>query len=161
MKVLLLFLLIAFPAYSLDLLPPIEEYEISSRIGLRTNPMGGIDYFHKGVDLVGKHHAPVKAAAYGKVIAHWPPPNYYFKGHPVFGGTIIIFHGGGLYTLYGHLSKTFVHERDMVQQGQVIGLQGNTGKSTGEHLHFEVIIDPIILFNPDKEKDIINIILGE
>lgn len=156
----LLLLLITLPLYSLDLLPPLDEYIITSKVGVRKSPMGGGDFhFHKGIDLVGKHHAPIKAAAYGKVITHWPPPDDYYKGHPSFGGCIIIFHGSGLYTLYGHLSKTFVRKGYKVQLGQVIGLQGDTGISTGEHLHFEVIIDPTILFDPDIKRDLINIII--
>lgn len=159
-KILPLFLFITFSLYSLDLLPPMENYVVTSEVGVRKSPMGGGGlHFHKGMDLVGRHRAPVRATAYGKIVAHWPPPNGYYGGHPSFGGCIVIFHGRGLYTLYGHLSRTFVRKGYMVQLGQVIGLQGDTGISTGEHLHFEVIIDPTILFDPDMKRSLINIIV--
>jgi murein DD-endopeptidase MepM/ murein hydrolase activator NlpD len=57
---------------------------------------------------------------------------------------ILLDHGGGVYTRYGHLAETWVREGAVVEQGQVLGIVGSTGISTGPHLHFEVLIDPAI-----------------
>ena len=140
--------LVAFSGWSLELLPPMDSYWISSGSGYRNDPMGGKEEFqlHKGIDLVGPHHAPVKAAAAGVVVEHWPAPNGYYKGHPFYGGLLVIDHLNGTLTLYAHMSITYVGEGERVEAGQVIGRQGNTGISTGEHLHFEVIVDPMIYF---------------
>ena len=139
-------LILAFSAWSMELLPPMESYWISSGSGYRTDPMGGKEesQLHKGLDLVGPHHTPVKAAAAGVVVEHWPAPNGYFRGHPIYGGLIVIDHLNGTFTLYGHLSTTYVSEGDRVEAGEIIGRQGNTGISTGEHLHFEVIVNPLL-----------------
>jgi len=133
----------------LRLSPPMAEYAISSPTGVRQSPMGGGEVgLHKGCDLVGPEKAPVLAAAPGIVIDHYPPPGTprpeggTYGGHPVFGGYIVIDHGGGVYTLYGHLRQTKVHIGWYVECGQPIGVQGSTGISAGEHLHFEVIVDP-------------------
>lgn len=139
-------LILAVAGWSLELLPPMDRYWISSGSGYRRRPMGGKDEFqlHKGIDMVGPHRAPIMAAASGVVVEHWPAPNGYYKGHPIYGGLIVIDHLNGTYTLYAHMSSTYVGEGDQVEAGQVIGRQGNTGITTGEHLHFEVIINPLI-----------------
>jgi murein DD-endopeptidase MepM/ murein hydrolase activator NlpD len=139
-------LILAVAGWSLELLPPMDSYWISSGSGYRRRPMGGKDesQLHKGIDIVGPHHAPIKAAASGVVVEHWPAPNGYFKGHPMYGGFIVIDHLNGIHTLYAHMSSTYVGEGDRTEAGQVIGRQGDTGISTGEHLHFEVIINPLI-----------------
>jgi murein DD-endopeptidase MepM/ murein hydrolase activator NlpD len=141
-----LLLMLAFSAWSLELLPPMDSFWISSGSGYRDDPMGGKEesQLHKGLDLVGPHRAPVKAAAAGVIAEHWPAPNGYYKGHPIFGGLVVIDHLDGTLTLYGHLSTTYVGEGDRVEAGEIIGRQGNTGISTGEHLHFEVIVNPLI-----------------
>jgi murein DD-endopeptidase MepM/ murein hydrolase activator NlpD len=139
-------LILAVAGWSLELLPPMDSYWISSGSGYRDDPMGGKDesQLHKGIDMVGPHHAPIKAASSGVVVEHWPAPNGYFKGHPMYGGFVVIDHLNGIHTLYAHMSSTYVGEGDRVEAGQVIGRQGDTGISTGEHLHFEVIINPLI-----------------
>lgn len=130
-------------AQALRLSAPLSEYRISSPAGIRPNPMGGGEEgMHKGVDLVGPTGAAVLAAADGVVVDHWPPPGGRWQGHPVFGGLVILDHGGGVFTLYGHLRRTLVHTGDAAHRGQVIGNQGSTGISLGEHLHFEVVVDP-------------------
>ena len=141
----LLLLLLGLPLWALELQSPLDEYWVSSHAGYRDDPMGGREEFrlHKGVDLVGPSRAPIRAAAAGVVIEHWPAPNGYYKGHPIYGGLVVIDHLEGTYTLYGHLSETFVRQGQRVEQGAIIGRQGNTGVSTGEHLHFEVIVDPL------------------
>lgn len=130
-------------AAALRLGAPLSQYRISSPAGIRRNPLGGGEEgMHRGVDLVGPSAAPVLAAADGIVVDHWPPPGGRWHGHPVFGGLVILDHGGGVFTLYGHLRRTLVHTGDAVIRGQVIGIQGSTGISLGEHLHFEVVVDP-------------------
>jgi murein DD-endopeptidase MepM/ murein hydrolase activator NlpD len=141
-----LLLAIAAVSWSLELRAPMDDYWISSGSGYRNDPMGGKEesQLHRGLDLVGPHRAPVKAAADGVVAEHWPAPNGYFKGHPIYGGLVVIDHLDGTLTLYGHLSTTYVRGGDPVKAGEIIGRQGNTGVSTGEHLHFEVIVNPLM-----------------
>ena len=142
-------LVVALSAWPIELQSPLESYAVSSGVGYRTDPMGGTEEFqlHKGVDLVGPHHAPVKAAADGVVVEHWPPPNGYYKGHPIYGGLVVIDHKNGFLTMYAHLSSTYVKTGQEVKAGQVIGRQGDTGNATGEHLHFEVVVNPLVLLS--------------
>lgn len=123
---------------------PLEAAWVSSGTGYRMDPMGGgTEGLHKGVDLAGKIGASIKAALAGVVVDHWPAPDGYWHGHPIFGGFIVIDHGDELFSLYGHLSGTDVHEGDWVEAGQVIGELGDTGIATGPHLHFEVVVNPL------------------
>ena len=124
--------------------PPLEQSWVSSGCGYRMDPMGGgTEGLHKGLDLVGRRDSPVVAVLAGVVVEHWPAPDNYWRGHPVFGGLMVIDHGAGLFTLYGHLSASYVHEGYQVEAGQVIGRLGDTGIATGPHLHFEVVVDPL------------------
>jgi murein DD-endopeptidase MepM/ murein hydrolase activator NlpD len=126
--------------------PPVEGI-ISSPVGVRTNPMGGEDErLHRGEDIAAPLGTPVRAALGGIVADHYPPPNGYFRGHPIYGGMIVIDHGGGLLTLYGHLSSTSVHIGERVKKGEIIGKVGSTGISTGPHLHWEIVISPSTYF---------------
>ena len=123
--------------------PPLEQSWISSGTGYRMDPMGGgTESLHKGVDLVAARGAPVTAVLSGVVAEHWPAPDGYYHGHPVYGGLVVIDHGG-FFALYGHLSDSFVNEGDHIDAGQVIGLLGDTGIATGVHLHFEIVMDPL------------------
>ena len=124
--------------------PPLEKVWISSGTGYRMDPMGGgTEGLHKGLDLVGPTGAPVKAVLAGVVVEHWPPPDSYWRGHPIYGGFVVIDHGEGRFSLYGHLSDTCVHEGWHVEAGQKIGELGDTGIATGSHLHFEIVVDPL------------------
>ena len=125
---------------------PLEQLWVSSGVGYRMDPMGGIDAeekLHKGVDYAAAVGTPVKATLAGEVQEHWLPPGGRWKGHPVMGGMIVIDHGDGLLSIYGHLSATFIHEGEYVEAGQLIAEVGSTGMSTGSHLHFEVVVDPL------------------
>ena len=131
------------PSYVL----PLELVAISSPVGYRVNPMGGTEEaLHKGVDLVAAVGTPVRAALAGTVKEHWLTPGWHhgrlYHGHFIMGGMIVIDHGE-FFTVYGHLSATYVHEDDRVEAGQLIGLVGNTGLSTGPHLHFELVVKPL------------------
>lgn len=91
------------------------------------------DEFHTGLDIDGETGDPVAAAASGRVV--W---SGWMDGY---GNAVVIDHGGGLATLYGHLSALSVRAGDAVDQGDEVGLVGCTGSCTGSHLHFEVRID--------------------
>jgi len=122
---------------------PLEAAWVSSGTGYRMDPMGGVTVgLHRGVDLVGPKGASIKAALAGVVVDHWPAPDSYWHGHPIYGGLVVIDHDGVL-MLYGHLSSTCVHEGDWVEAGQPIGIIGDTGIATGIHLHFEVVVNPL------------------
>jgi len=131
------------PPYS----QPIEKIVISSGTGIRVNPLGGgTEALHKGADIAGELGDPVNAVLAGRVVEHWLPPGWHYgilyHGHYAMGGYIVINHGDDLFSLYGHLSKTSVHEGDWIEAGQQIGEMGSTGMSTGVHLHFEVVVNP-------------------
>jgi murein DD-endopeptidase MepM/ murein hydrolase activator NlpD len=105
---------------------------ITSPFGWRSNPFGGSPEFHQGLDIAAPSGTTVTAAAGGTVImAQW------YGGY---GNYILIDHGGGYSTGYGHLSAIYVSNGQSVQRGQAIGAVGSTGQSTGPHLHFEVRI---------------------
>jgi len=106
---------------------------ITSPFGWRSNPFGGSPEFHQGLDIAAPTGTTVTAAAGGTVImAQW------YGGY---GNYILIDHGGGYSTGYGHLSAIYVSNGQNVKRGQAIGAVGSTGASTGPHLHFEVRID--------------------
>jgi murein DD-endopeptidase MepM/ murein hydrolase activator NlpD len=94
-------------------------------------------HFHTGIDLAAPMDTPVQAAASGVVILATSSVDT--TGHLAgYGNYVVIGHGGGFMTLYGHLDKLLVSPGETVQQGQTIGLLGSTGWSTGPHVHFEI-----------------------
>ncbi|MBE9210005.1 peptidoglycan DD-metalloendopeptidase family protein [Nostoc sp. LEGE 06077] len=102
----------------------------SSPFGWRVHPILGYRRFHAGLDFAASYGSTIRAADSGTVIfAGW------YGGY---GRAVIIDHGNGLTTLYGHTSELFVSEGQGVQRGQAIAAVGSTGFSTGPHLHFEV-----------------------
>ncbi len=106
---------------------------ITSPFGWRSNPFGGSPEFHQGLDIAAPSGTTVTSAAGGNVImAQW------YGGY---GNYVLIDHGGGYSTGYGHLSAIYVSNGQSVKRGQAIGAVGSTGASTGPHLHFEVRID--------------------
>jgi len=110
--------------------PPVNTGWFSSNFGWRIDPFTGQNAFHEGVDFMSETGRPVVAAAGGVVV--------YSDNHPEYGNMIEIDHGNGLTTRYAHLSKRLVKVGDVVLRGLKIGEVGNTGRSTGPHLHFEV-----------------------
>lgn len=121
---------------------------LTSPFGIRDIPKqlytgGSITRDHSGTDFAGTFQARIVAVADGIVMDKYFPPDEELghKGHPVLGGMIKIKHTDGTYSVYGHLSETYVTERgatSIIKAGQVIGRMGNTGVSTGQHLHFEL-----------------------
>lgn len=115
---------------ALPLRRPVENASQQSGFGRRADPFNGRPAFHAGLDLAAPAGALVRATAPGKVeAAGW---------NGAYGNAVDIGHGLGLSTRYGHLSAIRVHEGEMVKPGQVIGVQGSTGRSTGPHVHYEV-----------------------
>lgn len=110
---------------------PIAKGWISSYYGMRSDPFTGRPEFHKGMDFAGKEGTDVVAVAGG--IVTWAGRRYGY------GNLVEINHGNGLVTRYGHNKKILVEVGDTVKKGQVIALMGSTGRSTGPHVHFEVI----------------------
>ena len=103
---------------------------ITSRFGYRRHPFWGGRHFHTGLDVANKHGTPVKAADSGEVI---------FSGWwDGYGKAIVVDHGRRTTTVYAHLSRIYKQVGAVVAKGQVLGLVGSTGYSTGPHLHFEV-----------------------
>lgn len=119
-----------FAAYP-DGLPIGGPLDVSSEYGLRRNPFGGYGYEnHEGIDFVGPYGTDIVAAADGVV-----ERSEYYGGY---GDTVTIDHGYGYETLYAHLSKRAVGVGERVKRGDVIGYLGNTGRSTGPHLHYGI-----------------------
>ena len=118
------------------LLMPVPGASITQGFGCTpvllepANPQCPTGHFHSGLDLAAPLGTDVRAAAAGRVRVHWNPVGY--------GLYVLVDHGHGLQTLYGHLSAVTVMDGDSVQGGQQVGRLGSTGLSTGPHLHFEV-----------------------
>lgn len=112
---------------------PVARPEKSSDFGYRRDPFRGGAAFHAGLDLTGSTGEAIHAAADGVVVrAGW------WAGY---GKVVVVDHGNGIETRYGHLSRFHVKTGDVIRQGQVIGGMGSTGRSTGTHLHFEIRLD--------------------
>ncbi|HYF92144.1 MAG TPA: peptidoglycan DD-metalloendopeptidase family protein [Symbiobacteriaceae bacterium] len=114
---------LAWPAYA----------ELTDDFGSRIHPVFGTPHYHDGIDIGVGSGTPVGAAAGGTVImATW------YGGY---GRTIRIEHGNGLVTMYSHLNEYAVSVGEKVSQGDLIGYSGNSGNSTGAHLHFTILVD--------------------
>ncbi len=114
---------------------------ISSTFGYRTSPFTGLREFHNGLDIATREGTPILAAADGVVT---------FAGTKgLMGKLIVIDHGYGMVTRYAHIHKMLKKRGDAVKKGDTIALVGNTGRSTGSHLHYEVHLDGIPV-NPAK-----------
>jgi murein DD-endopeptidase MepM/ murein hydrolase activator NlpD len=100
---------------------------VTSAFGYRTSPFTGNREFHRGVDIAGRTGTPIVAPADGKV--------RFIGQQRALGRTIIVRHGFGMETIYGHLSETLVKRGQQVKRGERIALMGTTGRSTGPHLH--------------------------
>ena len=161
---------------NLSFISPIKDAQITSPFGYRTDAKvkgskGGGDSIHMGLDLIPPKTATPKevlnqkilAAEDGEVIVVYPPPSKKFRGHVLYGGCVQVRHLIGqvgerkiyAYTLYGHMKAVWVKEKMMIKKGDTLGIMGSTGQSTGPHLHFEILFDPMDLLNnemPDPNK---------
>ncbi|ADD67140.1 Peptidase M23 [Denitrovibrio acetiphilus DSM 12809] len=119
---------------------PVKGW-ISSGFGYRISPFTGRRVFHEGLDIATKYNTPVRSAAKGIVV---------FSGRKAgYGKMVIVDHGYGYITKYGHNNKLLVKAGDKVSKGDFIAEVGSTGRSTGPHVHYEVLVNGIPV-NPLK-----------
>jgi murein DD-endopeptidase MepM/ murein hydrolase activator NlpD len=124
---------------------PVLEGYISSPFGGRADPFDGHEAVHRGVDIAGQMGSEVLAVATGVVTRAGPASGY--------GNLVEINHGSGYSTRYGHNQEVLVTVGDTVTRGQLIARMGSTGRSTGPHVHFEVLrngqqVDPLLFIDP-------------
>jgi len=116
---------------------PVNVGYNSSSFGWRVDPFTGREAMHEGLDFMAEVGTPIYAAAGGIVAQAESTPDY--------GNIVKIDHGSGLETRYAHTSRMLVKPGDRVEKGQLIAEVGNTGRSTGAHLHFEVRLNGVAL----------------
>ena len=112
---------------------PVTDLVFTSNFGVRSDPFRGTAAMHAGVDIPGPIGTPIYATADGMIARAERAGGY--------GNLVEVNHGKGIETRYGHLSRILVQPNTRVRRGQLIGLMGSTGRSTGSHLHYEVRID--------------------
>lgn len=145
---ILLFLNLPLVALA-DIDLPVENGVITSGVGLRVDPFGsGKLVFHRGIDIAVPVGTPVRATRKGRVTFAGERRGYGF--------TVIVEHTNGDHTLYGHNSMVRVSPGELVESGTVVAFSGNTGRSTGPHVHFEQLPSgrPINDFAEAKETSI-------
>jgi len=126
--------LVASPSFEKTNIPSIWPVRgrITAGFGGRQDPLSGEGAFHAGVDISARVGSDIEASADGIVLSAGSDAGY--------GNSVLLDHGNGITTRYGHLSKIYVVVGEEVKRGQVIGTVGMTGKTTGPHLHYEVHI---------------------
>ncbi|NBX55303.1 MAG: M23 family metallopeptidase [Betaproteobacteria bacterium] len=128
--------------YALPNRMPVSNYSVSSDFGIRKHPITGLSNFHTGVDLLSETEDdnvhPVKP---GIVVLA--------KYHSQYGNTVVVRHSNGIESLYGHLANMKVEVGDKVTTETILGRVGNTGVSTGKHLHLEILVGGYPV-NPQK-----------
>ncbi len=136
---------------SIPSLQPVDNISLTSSFGVRSDPFRGTAAMHAGVDIPGPIGTPVYATADGVVRRA--------ERAGAYGNLVEINHGKGIETRYGHLSRIIIGDNVRVKRGQLIGLMGSTGRSTGSHLHYEVRIDgrPV---NPLPYMQTADVLLG-
>ena len=115
--------------------PPVVGGVLGSSFGWRIDPVNGQSALHTGLDFPSAQGTSILAAAGGVVVAQ--------EYHPAYGNMVEVDHGNDLITRYAHASKVMVKKGDLVKRGQKIGEVGSTGRSTGSHLHFEVLVQGV------------------
>jgi murein DD-endopeptidase MepM/ murein hydrolase activator NlpD len=105
---------------------------VNSEYGMRQSPWAQGTEFHSGIDIRSQHGTPVRAPAAGSVTVAGTYQEY--------GIAVILDHGQDIKSLYGHLARTNVKPGERVERGAVVGWSGNTGRSTGAHLHYEILV---------------------
>ncbi|MBC7718865.1 MAG: M23 family metallopeptidase [Chitinophagaceae bacterium] len=114
---------------------PVAGSLLGSSFGWRIDPVNGRSALHTGLDFPSEQGTPIVAAAGGVVVAQ--------EYHPAYGNMVEVDHGNDLITRYAHASKVLVKKGDVVKRGQKIAEVGSTGRSTGAHLHFEVLVQGV------------------
>lgn len=114
---------------------PVANANLGSYFGWRMDPITGRSALHTGLDFPATAGTPIYAAAGGVVVAQ--------EFHPEYGNMIEVDHGNDLITRYAHGSKVYVKKGDLIKRGQHIADVGSTGRSTGAHLHFEVLVQGV------------------
>ncbi|MCF8161314.1 MAG: M23 family metallopeptidase [Polaromonas sp.] len=114
---------------------PVMQGDVGSPFGWRLDPITGRTALHTGLDFRAETGTPILAAAGGVVVTQ--------EFHPEYGNMIEIEHGEDLISRYAHASRTLVKKGDLIKRGQKIAEVGNTGRSTGAHLHFEVLVQGV------------------
>jgi murein DD-endopeptidase MepM/ murein hydrolase activator NlpD len=111
----------------------MEAVKFSSSFGWRQDPLTGLPGFHSGVDIRMAYGLDVRSVAEGQV--------RFAGAHGGYGTMVAVTHADGRETRYAHLAESLVQAGDIVQAGQVLGRSGSSGRATGPHLHFEVLLD--------------------
>ncbi|MCZ4312401.1 M23 family metallopeptidase [Comamonadaceae bacterium G21597-S1] len=114
---------------------PLADGNLGSNFGWRIDPITGRSALHTGLDFQADKGTPILAAAGGIVVVQ--------EYHSAYGNMVEIDHGNDLVTRYAHASSVFVKKGDLVRRGQKIAAVGSTGRSTGAHLHFEVLVSGV------------------
>jgi len=145
------------PVISVPINRPVESFRYTSPFGTRTDPFRGNSSFHPGVDLAAPVGTPVYATGDAMVSRAGPAAGY--------GNLVVLLHGAGIETRYGHLSRVLVKVGQTVRRGEMIGLVGSTGRSTGNHLHYEIrvadqAINPLLFMAPGDEQLALNAAVG-
>ena len=124
---------VGLPGFVSGMRGGLRRWPLVERVTSEYGPRWG--RIHEGIDIAGTHGAPINSAESGRVdYAGW------IGGY---GNTVIVDHGGGMTTLYGHMHDLAVSEGETVSIGQVLGYVGNSGLSQGPHLHFEVRVNGV------------------
>ncbi|WP_298670712.1 M23 family metallopeptidase [uncultured Sphingomonas sp.] len=145
------------PPVSIPLERPIESFRYTSPFGVRADPFHGERSFHAGVDLAAPTGTPVHATGDAIVTRAEPAAGY--------GNVVILMHGAGIETRYGHLSRILVKAGQRVRRGETIGMVGSSGRSSGSHLHYEIrvagqAINPLPFMAPGDERLALNAVVG-
>jgi murein DD-endopeptidase MepM/ murein hydrolase activator NlpD len=114
---------------------PVSDSDLGSAFGWRLDPLSGRSALHTGLDFPAPVSTPILSAAGGIVVAQ--------EYHTEYGNLVEVDHGNELVTRYAHASRVFVKKGDLVKRGQKIAEVGNSGRSTGSHLHFEVLVQGV------------------
>jgi murein DD-endopeptidase MepM/ murein hydrolase activator NlpD len=114
---------------------PVSSAHLGSHFGWRIDPFTGRSALHTGLDFQAEPGTAILAAAGGVVVTQ--------ELHPAYGNMVEIDHGNNLITRYAHASQVFVKQGDVIKRGQKIAAVGTTGRSTGPHLHFEVLVEGV------------------
>ena len=114
---------------------PVLSGDVGSAFGWRRDPLNGGSALHTGLDFPASPGTPIHAAAGGVVVTQ--------EYHPAYGNMVEVDHGNDLITRYAHASIVMVKKGDLIKRGQKIAEVGTTGRSTGPHLHFEVLVQGV------------------